>query len=686
MAHERALIALLLLATFAGAGDCCGWRAVPIIPDDWRTGGGNVTYYITTLNVYDYFWYLSGTWVVNNRTTASSGVNVSGTNGNTYLTGNNINFDRAGPNYVQATDGSGSLYFGSGGTSDIVGLLNSALTNSLLINGHGVGVYTTADEFEFTVAGAIEATENVSSPLLNTSCIVLAGEEVCSWAAVNGSMSGGSEKYNGTFNETEGTYVYNSTAFLINFNDTLLNLTIDSRIPPASQELDPWWTANESLIFGNLSTVWTWLLSLAADNSTHFTNASIQSGQIAALADYAQANYTAFELNDSLQSGLIADGVTNASLQSGQINVLAGYAQANATADEANASGQSWNLWLLNTSLAGNWTITDLLRGYAQANYTAFEGNDSVQSGQIQNVNDSAVHKFGSEVVAGNKYFTGNVSFTGNVTQYGSDGNRGLYLNDTTGVMRVGNATVFERGTFQVVGQFSSFMRIDDVPKGAIIRGEKAGGTPTAPTAVLGGWNLFGFEAGAWDGTTMSASGGVVFDALTDWNTTSHPASVKFSVTPIDSTTSRNAVFVNGTGIVNLPYQSSVRAYNTSAVSVRISGNITKFTFDAESWDTQGEFATSRFTALQAGTYAVDVQIDFDATATMKIVRLMKSGVIYKEAQTSVSTKTTLVLTDLVQLTAGGYLEVYVGSGDGVTAGRIYGGSENTTISIMKVA
>jgi len=111
-----------------------------------------------------------------------------------------------------------------------------------------------------------------------------------------------------------------------------------------------------------------------------------------------------------------------------------------------------------------------------------------------------------------------------------------------------------------------------------------------------------------------------------------------------------------------------------------------KFTFDSETWDTQGEFATSRFTALQAGTYAVDVQIDFDATAAVKIIQLRKSGAVYKESQTSDSTKTTLVLTDLVQLTAGGYLEVFAGSGDGATPSRIYGGSKNTTISIMKVA
>jgi hypothetical protein len=47
----------------------------------------------------------------------------------------------------------------------------------------------------------------------------------------NLSGSGGSfiEQYRGTFNATEQYYVYNSTDYLINFNETLLNQTIDSR-------------------------------------------------------------------------------------------------------------------------------------------------------------------------------------------------------------------------------------------------------------------------------------------------------------------------------------------------------------------------------------------------------------------------------------------------------------------------
>jgi hypothetical protein len=145
------------------------------MPDAWRMGGNN-TYY----NNYTYYnvtgsdnstWFLSGTWLLNNRSIATSGVNVT---------------------------------------------------------------------------GVILASQNVSTPLLNASCITLSGEQVCNWSAVNGSSGGGGEVFNGTFNETEGVFVYNSTPFLINFNDTLLNLTIDSR--SIDVELDPHWTGNESTV------------------------------------------------------------------------------------------------------------------------------------------------------------------------------------------------------------------------------------------------------------------------------------------------------------------------------------------------------------------------------------------------------------------------------------------------------
>jgi len=43
------------------------------------------------------------------------------------------------------------------------------------------------------------------------------------------SSGGAGETHNGTFNETDGVYLYNSTAFQVDLNETKLNETIDAR-------------------------------------------------------------------------------------------------------------------------------------------------------------------------------------------------------------------------------------------------------------------------------------------------------------------------------------------------------------------------------------------------------------------------------------------------------------------------
>jgi len=698
MVHERALIALLLLATIAGACTCCCSRAVPIIPDDWRSGGGNNTYnysyynvtdtyyvnytnYTTyAVNYSDYWWFVSGTWLVNNRTAATSGVNVSGTNGNTYLTGNNINFDRAGPNYIQAMDGSGSLYLGSGGTSGVIGLLNSALVDSLLINGNGVGVYMDAEEFEFSVAGALLATENVSSPLLNTSCINLANELVCSWAAVNGSSS---------FNDTN---LWNNassqsgqiSALQQNASDQADNASIQSGQIAAG-------ALNDSLQSGQIST----LAGYAQANYTSFeSNDSIQSGQIALGFSYAQANYTAFESNASLQSGNIASLFTNAST----VWVwLLGLATDNTT-HFTNASLQATQIVGLEANDTNLWANASLQSGQIagiQANVTSVNdtsfANDFIQDNTLgaltQNdtlINGSVVHIAGSETVTGEKVFSAGTVHTGNLTQYGSDGTRGFYLNETSGTANFGNATVFALGSFQWVGSYSSWLRIENNGKGAIARYFHSRGTPTSPLPLWDGDDLMAFEAGGYDGSTlaMQSSAGIMFTALGGYTSTNHGSKMSFEVTPENSTTTRSAVVVNGTGVVSLPYQSSVRAFNSSVTSV-VGTTAKKAVFNSETYDIQGEYANSRFTPANGGVYSVSATLDFATAGTTKFLQVRRNGNVVKEVLTD-GRRTSLTISDQLALAVGDYLEIWVRTDGGTNT--IYGGSENMTVTIMKVA
>jgi len=59
---------------------------------------------------------------------------------------------------------------------------------------------------------------------LYTGNLCLSGDCRVAWPSFAG------EVYNGTFNETEGVYVYNGTDWRVDFNETKLNQTIDSRL------------------------------------------------------------------------------------------------------------------------------------------------------------------------------------------------------------------------------------------------------------------------------------------------------------------------------------------------------------------------------------------------------------------------------------------------------------------------
>ena len=224
-------------------------------------------------------WFEQNGWLVNNLTTAASGVNVTGANGNTYLTGNNINMDRAGPNYIQSTNVTGSLYLGAGGVTGIIGMIAGASINSIYINGdalylgadgiagiiaiydgglkdsivinaNGTGINNTDPQHALDVNGSVYANMNVSAPLLNASCIILDNEQVCNWTAINGSLG------SGTFNETEGVYVYNSTPYLIDFNASKMNETIDSRLAVTTFYPNETLTTGGTNTTGNLTLLW----------------------------------------------------------------------------------------------------------------------------------------------------------------------------------------------------------------------------------------------------------------------------------------------------------------------------------------------------------------------------------------------------------------------------------------------
>lgn len=491
---------------------------------------------------------------------------VNGTNGNTSFTGNNVEFSRPGPNYITALDAASTLYLGAGGTAGVIGISNAALVNSIWVNQYGVGILTVPNSaYTFNVLGVIHASDNMTSPLLNTSCISLSGDRICNWTAVNGSIGG--ETHNGTFNETQGTYVYNDTAFTVKFNDTLNNLTIDAR--------------------------------------------------------------------------------------------------ANTTSQQSDLS----NLWL----------------------------NASAQSGDIQSVNDSAVHKFGDESAAGAKNWTGNAIFYG--SEFNETGNASFANNSAgTPALRLfnspplANTRLVANNGFALGVSYSEFYGITPMAwiyaasdnKGVQLYTYKSGGSYSSPSAVQYGWNLNNFEAKGYGATGWSSAGraGYSMYAAENWTDTAQGTGFNLRTTPNGTASARTVIGMNESGIINEPYQSGVRAYNSSA-SYGLPTTLSLLAFDMETYDAQSEFdtAASRFTAHEAGRYSVSAGFNCSAGAIEEIV-IEVNGVI-NSSRTGGNRGDSAQIVDGVMLASGGYIEIWARSS---IAGTACSGGVYSTLSISKVA
>jgi hypothetical protein len=104
-------------------------------------------------------------------------------------------------------------------------------------------------------------------------------------------------------------------------------------------------------------------------------------------------------------------------------------------------------------------------------------------------------------------------------------------------------------------------------------------------------------------------------------------------------------------------------AYAT--VNQTISGSTnTKVTFGSEDFDTNGNFASSRFTPTVAGYYQINATINFTNSGNYGYVMLWKNGAAYKTVAYSIlnsSFYTTVSGSSVVYLNGStDYLEVYV--------------------------
>ena len=70
--------------------------------------------------------------------------------------------------------------------------------------------------------------------------------------------------------------------------------------------------------------------------------------------------------------------------------------------------------------------------------------------------------------------------------------------------------------------------------------------------------------------------------------------------------------------------------YQTSAQTGISAGTVTKVTFDTEEFDTNSNFASSRFTPTVAGYYQLSGGVQTGGSATVIFVELYKNGSVYK--------------------------------------------------------
>lgn len=105
-------------------------------------------------------------------------------------------------------------------------------------------------------------------------------------------------------------------------------------------------------------------------------------------------------------------------------------------------------------------------------------------------------------------------------------------------------------------------------------------------------------------------------------------------------------------------------------------GTDTKILFQAEEWDTNNNFASSRFTPTVAGYYTVNASMQMASSFTTGILKIFKNGNEFKVGQSTGGTNVTGIFTVACQIYFNGstdYIEVYgnIGTGQAIVANGI---------------
>lgn len=119
--------------------------------------------------------------------------------------------------------------------------------------------------------------------------------------------------------------------------------------------------------------------------------------------------------------------------------------------------------------------------------------------------------------------------------------------------------------------------------------------------------------------------------------------------------------------ITNVPNAPAFSAYANAATTLSASA-YTKVNFQVEEYDTNGNFASSRFTPTVAGYYLINAAVIYTESVLNPVLAIYKNGSDYKRGDYVAAT----VLAPLRQITAlvylngsTDYVEIYAYNGNG---------------------
>ena len=171
------------------------------------------------------------------------------------------------------------------------------------------------------------------------------------------------------------------------------------------------------------------------------------------------------------------------------------------------------------------------------------------------------------------------------------------------------------------------------------------------------------------DGTSgiTQMTGSIVMSGSTSGTTTIIPSAVA-GTTTVTMPAATGTMMVSG----NMP---AFSAYASAISSSITSGVDTKVLFDTETFDTNNNFASSRFTPTVAGYYQINATLRFNGSYTSAAIILFKNGGNVGYLQNGVQTVTTASSLQYMNGTTD-YLEIYTSmTGSSLTVGA---GNANT--------